>query len=61
MDRSRTVNIRDLPLGSLVGIIRVRDETDFDFEGSDAFNGQELQSLAAQIVSYPAFKPAGSV
>jgi len=41
----------DLPPDSLLGIIRVRDETDFDFEGSGAFTGQDLQNLAAQIVS----------
>jgi hypothetical protein len=41
----------DLPPESLVGIIRVRDETDFDFEGSGDFTGQDLLSLAAQIVS----------
>jgi hypothetical protein len=47
----------DIPPDGLLGIISVRDETDFDFEGPGAFTGQDLQSLAAQIVRHPAFKP----
>jgi hypothetical protein len=40
----------ELPVGSLLGMIRLRDETDFDFEGHAAFTGQDLQRIAAQIL-----------
>ncbi|HWD88946.1 MAG TPA: hypothetical protein VG367_12515 [Mucilaginibacter sp.] len=46
----------DLPGDGLLGIITVHDEGKFEFEGPGAFSGQDLQSIAAQIVRHPQFK-----
>jgi hypothetical protein len=46
----------DLPGDGLLGTITIHDEGRFEFEGPGAFTGQDLQSIAAQIVRHPDFK-----
>lgn len=46
----------DLPEDGLLGTITVHGETRFEFDGAGAFTGQDLQSIASQIVHHPAFK-----
>jgi hypothetical protein len=49
--------LRFVPQGDgLLGTITVYDETRFNFDGIGAFTGQDLQSIAAQIVRHPEFK-----
>jgi hypothetical protein len=52
-EQSRSV---DVPEDGLLGIITVHSEHHFDFEGVGAFTGQDLLSIAAQIVKHPQFK-----
>lgn len=46
----------DVPEDGLLGTITIYDETRFNFDGIGAFTGQDLQSIAAQIVRHPDFK-----
>jgi|GEM_PF-2843389 len=46
----------DLPPDGLLGTITVHGEHNFEFDGVGAFTGQELSSIAAQIVKHPQFK-----
>lgn len=52
-EQSRDV---DLPEDGSLGIITVHSEKDFTFDGTGAFTGQELQSIAAQVSQHPQFK-----
>lgn len=45
----------DLFANGYLGTIKVETETIFDVDGSAAFTGQELQSIAAQITRHPQF------
>ncbi len=45
----------DVPEDGLLGTITVKGEKDFNFDGTGAFTGQDLQSIAAQIVRHPDF------
>jgi hypothetical protein len=53
-EQSRSV---DLPPDGLLGTITVHGEHRFEFDGPGAFTGQDLSSIAAQIVKHPQFKP----
>jgi len=46
----------DLPADGLLGTITVYTARHFDFDGVGALTGQDLQSIAAQIVEHPQFK-----
>lgn len=46
----------DIPQDGLLGTITIFDEGRFDFDGTATFTGQELQSIAAQVVRHPEFK-----
>jgi hypothetical protein len=46
----------NIPEDGLLGTITVSDEGRFDFNGIGTFTGQELQSMAAQIVRHPDFR-----
>ena len=46
----------DIPEDGLLGTITIYDEGRFDFDGAGTFTGQDLQSIAAQIVRHPEFK-----
>ena len=46
----------DLPADGLLGTITVHSAHHFDFDGAGALTGQDLQSIAAQIVEHPQFK-----
>ena len=46
----------DLPGDGALGVITVHDEGRFEFDGPGAFTGQDLQSIAAQIVRHPEFR-----
>ena len=52
-EQSRSV---DVPPDGLLGTITVYNEHHFDFDGPGAFTGQDLLSIAAQIVKHPQFK-----
>ncbi len=45
----------DTPADGVLGTITVKGEKDFDFNGIGAFTGQDLQSIAAQVVLHPSF------
>jgi hypothetical protein len=47
--------VADLPIDGYLGTVKVESETIFDFDGSGAFTGQELQSIAAQVTKHPDF------
>lgn len=49
----------DIPADGLLGTITVKGEKEFTFDGSSAFTGQDLQSIAAQIVRHPSFGGQG--
>jgi hypothetical protein len=55
LDREEQRSV-DLPEDGLLGVITVHDKGRFEFDGAGAFTGQDLQSIAAQIVLHPAFK-----
>lgn len=46
-----------VPADGLLGTITIRGEKDFTFDGVGAFTGQDLQSIAAQVVRHPEFSP----
>jgi len=46
----------DLPPDGLLGTITIHSAHHFDFDGAGALTGQDLQSIAAQIVEHPQFK-----
>ncbi|GAB2703764.1 hypothetical protein GCM10027037_32060 [Mucilaginibacter koreensis] len=48
----------DTPADGVLGTITVKGEKDFEFNGIGAFTGQDLQSMAAQIVRHPSFNGA---
>jgi hypothetical protein len=52
-EQSRSV---DIPEDGLLGTISVHSEHNFNFEGAGALTGQDLMSIAAQIVKHPQFK-----
>jgi hypothetical protein len=52
-EQSRSV---DVPPDGLLGTIKVYSEHHFDFNGAGALTGQDLSSIAAQIVRHPQFK-----
>jgi YD repeat-containing protein len=52
-EQSRSV---DVPQDGLLGTITVHNEHRFEFDGEGALTGQDLQSIAAQIVQHPQFK-----
>jgi hypothetical protein len=52
-EQSRSV---DVPVDGLLGTIKVHSEHHFDFDGAGALTGQDLSSIAAQIVKHPQFR-----
>jgi hypothetical protein len=46
----------DVPADGLLGTITVRSDKDFDFDGVGAFTGQDLLSIAAQVVLHPSYQ-----
>jgi len=46
----------DLPPDGLLGTITVHNAHHFHFDGAGALTGQDLQSIAAQIVEHPQFR-----
>jgi hypothetical protein len=52
-EQSRSV---DVPQDGLLGTITIYSDHHFDFDGPGAFTGQDLLSIAAQIVKHPQFK-----
>jgi hypothetical protein len=51
-EQSRSI---DVPDDGVLGTLTVKSEKDFEFNGIGAFTGQDLQSMAAQIVLHPDF------
>ena len=45
----------DVPEDGLLGTITVHSEHHFEFNGPGALTGQDLMSIAAQIVQHPQF------
>jgi hypothetical protein len=52
-EQSRSV---DIPADGLLGTITVYNDHHFDFEGVGVLTGQDLSSIAAQIVKHPQFR-----
>lgn len=52
-EQSRSV---DVPVDGLLGTITVQSEHHFEFDGAGALTGQDLASIAAQIVKHPQFR-----
>jgi hypothetical protein len=48
----------DTPADGVLGTLTIKSEKDFEFDGIGAFTGQDLQSMAAQIVRHPSFNGA---
>lgn len=48
----------DLPPDGYLGTMKIESETVFDFDGSGTFTGEELHSIAAQVVKHPDFEPS---
>lgn len=42
----------DMPEDGFLGTITVRSAKDFDFDGTGAFTGNEMLSIAGQIIQY---------
>ncbi|MEN0052688.1 MAG: hypothetical protein AAGC65_03430 [Mucilaginibacter sp.] len=55
LDREQARSV-DVPTDGLLGIITIHSEHHFEFDGPGAFTGQDLSSMAAQIVQHPQFK-----
>jgi hypothetical protein len=55
LDREQSRSV-DLPPDGLLGTITVYSAHHFDFDGAGAFTGQDLSSIAAQIVQHPQFR-----
>lgn len=55
LDREQSRSV-DLPPDGLLGTITVYSAHHFDFDGPGAFTGQDLSSIAAQIVQHPQFR-----
>ena len=51
-EQSRSV---DLPADGLLGTITIHGEHQFEFDGPGTFTGQDLESIAAQIIRHPQF------
>ena len=45
----------DIPAGGLLGTITLKGEKNFEFDGTGAFTGEDLQSIAAQIIRHPSY------
>ncbi|MDN3549991.1 hypothetical protein [Mucilaginibacter aquaedulcis] len=46
----------DIPPDGLLGLITIHSAHHFEFDGPAAFTGQDLSSIAAQIVQHPQFR-----
>ena len=50
------IDIEDIPVDNLLGVMTVRNAKDFTFDGKGALSGEDLLFIARQITNHPSFK-----
>ena len=50
------IDIEDIPVDNLLGVMTIRNAKDFTFDGKGALSGEDLLFIARHIVNHPSFK-----
>lgn len=50
------IDIEDIPVDDLLGVITIKNAKDFTFDGKGALSGEDLLFIANHITQHPSFK-----